>query len=77
MYTQKDCDMDAKVTVMLHLLSKKGELTVAAAEGRICTAGTEDEEVKGFLISPEFYMELVAKHDEAVAERKRKVTQVM
>ena len=73
MYTQKDRDMDAKVTVMLHVLSGKGELTVAAAEGRICTAGTEDEEVKGFLISPEFYMELVTMHDNAVVEHKRKI----
>ena len=73
MYTQKDRDMDEKVTVMLHVLFKKGELTLAIAQGHICTSGTEDEEVKGFLISPEFYMELVAKHDNAVAEHKRKV----
>ncbi|MCK5026945.1 MAG: hypothetical protein KAS07_00850 [Candidatus Pacebacteria bacterium] len=72
-YTQKDRDMDEKVTVMLHLLFGKGELTLAIAQGHIRTSGAEDERVKGFLISPEFYMELVEKHDNAVAEHKRKV----
>lgn len=66
MYTQEDQEMNAKVIAMLHTMIETRELPLAIMRGDVGTSGGNGNY---FLISPELYLELVARYDDLVAKR--------